>query len=165
MGCLRILVRAIVVVLVLFLVLVVALVATGNHVSAPATQNQPVVQCDRTDTGAPGTMAFGTSIDVSSLKLSCVADTFPEASSFAWHATFSTPVTVGALTVIVARVVGSGTEQTVRTYNEVVSQSDTGSFGAQADPGFLQGLGPGTYAMRIAAGTDVLAQGTFSVTP
>ena len=39
------------------------------------------------------------------------------------------------------------------------------SFGAQGDAGLLQRLGAGSYAFRVMAGTAVLAQGIFTVSP
>jgi hypothetical protein len=130
------------------------------------TPTEAAASCTGSDNRVPGRIAFGTGLDLSSLALTCVTASFPSGSSWAWRADFTEPVTPGNVQVLIARTYNDGaTEQTVYTELEVVATPNTNLFGAQADPGFLARLGPGTYMMEVLAGTAPLANGTFNVTP
>lgn len=126
----------------------------------------PGPSCAGTDRHAAGQIAFGTSIDMSSLTLSCVSAAFPVGSTFAWRAQFAGPVTPGTLVVDVTRTGRAGSGATVVSQPEPITGSGASAYGAQADPGFLARLGPGTYLMRLlGADNAVLAEGRFAVTP
>jgi hypothetical protein len=130
--------------------------SSAAHAEAPA--------CGPSDDRTAGAVAFGTHLDPGTQNLSCRASAFPFGSAFAWRATFDQPVTPGDVTVVIARIIGTS-EQVAKTATEVVTTPNATSLGAQADAGMLGSLGPGSYVFRVMAGTTVLAEGRFQVTP
>ena len=111
-----------------------------------------------------GMIEFGTGLDASTLTLTCPADSFPVGSPFAWRAQFDPTVSAGTFPVVIAREVGNTTEQAVLNQT-IETTAETSAYGLQEVSGFLAHLGPGIYAIRVYAGTDIVSVGQFEVTP
>lgn len=147
----------------------VAVIAAGGRPASPA----PLQAGQSAATPAapatilpiqPGTIAFGETFDPSPMAVYPAAASFAASSPFAWVAAFSAAPGALSVDVVVVRGVGAG-EQVVSRTTMDLSRPDVAVYGAQAGAGFLAGLGPGSYAMRVYSGTSLLAQGAFSVSP
>jgi hypothetical protein len=114
--------------------------------------------------GPPGTLAFGTGLDGDAVTGE--TDTFTRGSTFAHSITVPEPFGVNSIGEQVVRVAEDGTEEeVVRAIDNqlgVVPDATSAGFEAPADVLF-EAFGPGSYILRVYAGTTLLAEGAFTL--
>lgn len=129
---------------------------------APIVTQAPVV----TPVAGSGVITFGrpSALDDDTLLINPSRDTFDVGTKkIAWSAHLSGPAEATKLTIIIAKVSGSGTERQVYTEKVPVSNPEFDILAADGDLAALVGRKPGTYVMRILRGATVLAEGKFKL--
>ena len=113
----------------------------------------------------PGTVTFGLGLNIDTQRVTNPTDTFTAGTTFAHSIELTAPFGVTLIGEEVARINEDGSETIVITAAEnqltVVDPDVTVDGFTTPTNGLLDGLGAGTFVMRVYRGAELLAQGTF----
>jgi hypothetical protein len=115
----------------------------------------------------PGTLTFGLGLNVETQRVTNPTDTFTPGTLFAHSVELTQPFGVTQIGEAVARINEDGTETAlIDAADNVISGIDPDAtvdgFTVETNA-LLDAIGPGTFVMRVYRGTELLAEGRFTL--